>query len=283
MQIFFSSGFFRITVMLLLAASSFPAPALAQKVVWEKVNVLLYTRNGEGYVHDNIPNSIEAIEALSEEYGFSLDATDDPAVFEGDKLKKYQVVIFSNTNNEVFESDQQRVNFMRFIQAGGGFVGIHSAAGTEREWKWFKELLGGTFFWHEPYQSFSVKMIDHAHPSLAHLPQTWEREDECYYLKEMRVNLKVLAVNDLTSIEEIHEKRPNTFGDVFPSVWCQEFDGGRQWYTSLGHNKEDYKDHDFRKHLLGGIQWVVSNQKQLDYTKAYARSPDDGPEEKGRE
>lgn len=283
MQIFFSSRFFRITVMLLLAASSFPAPALAQKVVWEKVNVLLYTRNGEGYVHDNIPNSIEAIETLSEEYGFSLDATDDPAVFEGDKLKNYQVVIFSNTNNEVFERDQQRVNFMRFIQAGGGFVGIHSAAGTEREWKWFKELLGGTFFWHEPYQSFSVKMIDPAHPSLAHLPQNWEREDECYYLKEMRVNLKVLAVNDLSSIEEIHENRPNTFGEIFPSVWCQEFDGGRQWYTSLGHNKEDYKDHDFRKHLLGGMQWVVSNQKQLDYTKAYARSPDDGPEIKGRE
>lgn len=264
--------------MLLLATSFLSVPALAQKVEWEKVHVLLYTRNGEGYVHDNIPNSIEAIEALSEKHGFSLDATDDPAVFDNDKLKKYQIIVFSNTNNEVFDTDQQKVAFMRFTQAGGGFVGIHSASGTERKWKWFKELLGGTFFWHEPYQSFSVKIIDHAHPSLAHLPESWVREDECYYLKEMRVNLKVLAVNDLSSIDKIHENRPNTFGEVFPSVWCQEFDGGRQWYTSLGHNKEDYEDPDFCKHLLGGMQWVLGNQKKLDYSKAYARSPDDGPE-----
>ena len=279
MQVSLFSGFSRLrTVILFLVVFAFSFPAFAQAVNWESVNALLYTRNGEGYVHDNIPNSIEAIKALSDEYGFTVNATENPAVFNDDTLKKFDVIIFSNTNNEVFTTDQQKVAFMRYIQAGDGFVAIHSASGTERQWKWFKKLLGGSFFWHEPYQQFSVKMIDHTHPSLAHLPENWKREDECYYLKEMSVNLNVLAVNDLTTIDEMHENRPNTFGDVFPSVWSQEFDGGRQWYTSLGHNKEDYKDPDFRKHILGGIQWVVGEQEQLDYSKAYARSPDDGPE-----
>lgn len=261
--------------MLLFAAAA-SLTARAQKVNWKKVHILVYTKNGEGYVHDNIPNSIEAIQALGQEYGFQVDTTEDPAAFTDENLEKYDALVFSNTNNDVFDTDEQRVALMRYIQAGGGFVGIHSACGTERNWKWFKQMLGGTFYWHEPRQAFTVQVLDPTHPSLAHLPERWERKsDECYYLKEMNVNLKVLAVNDLTTIDEVREKRPLTFGDKFPSVWCQEFDGGYQWYTSLGHVKEDYGDPDFRKHILGGIEWVVSRAKKRDYGKAYAQSPAD--------
>jgi type 1 glutamine amidotransferase len=247
----------------------------AQKVDWRKVRVLVYTKNGKGYVHDNIPNSIEAIKALGKEHAFSVDVSDDPAIFTESNLKKYSALVFSNTNNVVFDTDSQRVALMRYIQAGGGFAGIHSASGTERGWKWFKQMLGGTFYWHEPFQKFGVIILDHKHPSLVHLPEKWEREDECYYLKEMNVNMTILAVNDLSTFKEPKANRPDTFGDVFPSVWCQEFDGGRQWYTSLGHRKEDYQNPDFRRHILGGIQWVVGKQVPLDYGKAYATSPND--------
>ena len=246
-----------------------------QKQDWRKVRVLVYTKNGKGYVHDNIPNSIEAIKALGKENGFTVDASDDPTVFTDSNLKKYNALIFSNTNNVVFDTDAQRVALMRYIQAGGGFVGIHSASGTEREWRWFKQMLGGTFDWHEKFQKFEVIALDRKHPSLDHLPEKFEREDECYYLKEMNVNMTILAVNDLSTLKDSKPNRPNTFGNVFPSVWCQEFDGGRQWYTSLGHRKEDYQSPDFRRHILGGIQWVVENQRPLDYAKAYAVSPND--------
>ncbi len=247
---------------------------VAQKVSWGKVHVLVYTKNGKGYVHDNIANSIEAIKSLGKEHGFAVDVSEDPAVFTESNLKKYNALVFSNTNNVVFDTDAQRVALMRYTQAGGGFVGIHSASGTEREWKWFRQLLGGTFLWHEPFQKFGVVILDRTHPSLAHLPARWEREDECYYLKGMNVNMKVLAVNDMSKIE-VHKNRPNTFGDVFPSVWTQEFDGGRQWYTSLGHKKEDYQNPDYRRHVLGGIEWVVGGGRKLDYSKAYATSPGD--------
>jgi len=244
-----------------------------QSVSWTQVKVLVYTKNGDGFIHDNIANSVEAIRTLGKANGFAVDVSDHPGDFTDANLKQYDVLIFSNTNNDVFDNDEQRLALRRYIQAGGGFVGIHSASGTERKWTWFKQLLGGTFDWHEPGQPFTVNMIDQQHPSVSHLPQSWKRaKDECYYLKEMEVNLHVIAVNDLTTIDQVRERRPITFGNKFPSVWCHEFDGGRAWYTSLGHQKEDYQDEAFQQHILGGIQWVVGGQEGRDYHKAIATS-----------
>jgi len=249
----------------------------AQSVDWKKVKILVYTKNGVGFVHDNIENSILAFKAMSQQYGFAVDATDDPSVFTDENLKQYDVLVFSNTNNDVFDTDAQRVALMRYIQAGGGFVGIHSASGTERNWKWFKQLLGATFYWHDKFQPFTVNILDAGHPSVKHLPRRWIREkgDEFYYLKQLSVNLHVVAVNDATTLQGEDERRLDTFGDVFPSVWCHEFDGGRSWYTSLGHDKGDYMDEAFRKHILGGIEWVIQETKGRDYSKAYATSPEE--------
>ncbi|MDQ3348543.1 MAG: ThuA domain-containing protein [Acidobacteriota bacterium] len=248
----------------------------AQNAVdWAKIRLLVYTKNGKGYVHDNIPASIEAVRDLAREHRFSVDVTDDPAAFTDDNLRKYSALVFSNTNNVVFDTDAQRVALMRYVQAGGGFVAIHSAIASERTWQWFAGLVGGAFSRHAPLQPFGVLVLDRTHPSVAHLPQRWEREDECYYLVRMNVNMRILAVNDLSTIQDPKEK-PATFGDVFPSVWYQEFDGGRQWYTSLGHRKEDYARPEFRQHLLGGIRSVVRDAPP-DYSRAYATSPSDTP------
>src|SRR3546814_13638603 len=118
--------------------------AVAQKKVnWKKANVLLYTKNGKGFVHDNIPNSIEAIKALAAQNGFKLDVSEDPGVFTDENLKRYDALIFSNTNHDVFDTDATKVAFMRFFQAGGGFVAIPSASGTDRSWKWVKDRKSG--------------------------------------------------------------------------------------------------------------------------------------------
>src|SRR5690606_37283526 len=105
-----------------------------QKVSWKKVNVLVYTRNGEGYVHDNIPNAVAAIQNLAREKGFKVYVTDDPSVFTEENLRQYTFIMFPSTNNDVFDTNAQRVAFRRYIQAGGGFVGLHSVVGTERNW-----------------------------------------------------------------------------------------------------------------------------------------------------
>lgn len=269
--------FEKLTCLLLaLCLAFFSLPAQAQKIKWNKVKILVYTKNGKGYIHDNIANSVEAILALGKQYGFTVDASEDPSKFTDENLKQYDALVFSNTNNDVFDTDTQRVAFMRYIQAGGNFVGLHSACGTERSWTWFKNLLGGTFFWHEPGQSFTVNILDAKNPALSHLPQKWNREkDEFYFLKEMSVNLNVLAVNDHTTIQKPAGKALDTFGNVFPSVWWHEYDGGRAFYTSIGHEKEDYLKEDLRKHILGGIEWAIGPQKPRNYSKAYAKTPSD--------
>jgi type 1 glutamine amidotransferase len=271
-KIHFLKPAFFMLLMLVVSATT----ASYQKIKWNKVKILVYTKNGKGYVHDNIAASLVAIQALGKQNGFAVDTTSDPTKFTDDNLKQYDALFFSNTNNDVFDTDAQRVALMRYIQAGGNFVGMHSASGTERKWKWFKDMLGGTFFWHEPGQAFSVKILDPKNPSLAHLPAEWKREkDEFYFVKEMAVNLNVLAINDHTTIEKPAGKALDTFGTVFPSVWWHEYDGGRAFYTSLGHEKTDYEKEDLRKHILGAIEWAIGPQKPRNYSKAYAVSPQD--------
>src|SRR5574339_299940 len=133
----------------------------------EEPRVLVYTRNytpdGKGYVHDNIAASVALIRQLASTNGFLVDASDNPSVFTPENLKKYRALIFSNSNNEAFENDQQREAFRKFIQGGGGFVGIHSASGSERQWPYFWSVVGGKFNRHPPLQKFSIAVIDANH------------------------------------------------------------------------------------------------------------------------
>ncbi|MDR9366318.1 MAG: DUF6807 family protein [Balneolaceae bacterium] len=224
--------------------------------------VLLYTKNGEGYVHDNIPYSVDAINKLGQENGFMVDVSDDPGLFTIENLKQYDALIFSNTNNEAFDTASQREALQQYIRQGGGFMGIHSASGSERDWPWFSKLVGGNFERHAPRQDFTVEVLDPTHTSTYFLPHRWEiQDDECYYLKELNPAMDVLLVADLTTVtDEQMSTFPGTnFGDQFPVAWSQEFDGGRQWYTSLGHRPEQYSDPLFVRHLLGGIKWVTSD------------------------
>lgn len=222
--------------------------------------ILVYTKNGEGFVHDNIPASIEALKKLGEENGFQVDASEDPAVFTKDNLRQYDVLVFSNTNNETIDTEEQKKAFQEYIRAGGGFVGIHSASGSERQWPWFWKVLGGKFHRHAPLQDFEVKVIDKNHPSTAFLPDVWKiKDDECYYLKQLNPDIHVLLAADMTTVEDDQkdEYPGDVFGDTYPLAWYHEFDGGREWYTSLGHRSEHYSDPVFMKHILGGIAWVI--------------------------
>ena len=244
------------------------------KVNWKKVKVLVYTKNGKGYVHENIAAGSAAIQQLGTQYGFGVDVSDDPADFTEENLKKYTLLIFNNTNNEVFDNDEQKVAFMRYVQAGGGFVGIHSATGTERQWPWFKRLIGASFLRHAKHQPFKEIIIDNNHPSTSFLPRIWQRDDECYFFKEYNPDIRVLIVHDLGPLDD--NDKPTYYGGASsPSVWCHAFDGGRQWYTSLGHDSATYATAEFQRHIMGGIIWVVGNNQPLDYSKSRAKTPND--------
>ena len=248
------------------------------KVDWKKIKVLVYTKNGKGYVHDNIPFAVKCIQRLGQEHGFKVDVSDTPIVFTEANLKHYNFLIFPSTNNDVFDTDEQRVVFRRYIQAGGGFVGLHSVTGTERNWKWFKMMIGGTFAWHAKNQTFKVKVIDAAHPSMKGVPKVWERGDECYFAKELYPGPRVLMAHDLTSLNPNESEKVKQFSapfsDLYPAVWYQQFDGGNIWVTALGHNKENYDEPVFVNHIFQGMTFIAQQSKKVDFSKSYADQRD---------
>jgi len=251
----------------------------ADKDKLKNSKVLVYTKNGKGYVHDNIASAVASIKEMGVENHFTVDVSDDPSVFTEANLKNYQFLIFTSTNNDVFDNDNQRVQFRRYIEAGGGFVGVHSVTGTERNWTWFKMMLGETFSWHANFQKFSIKKLDNTHPSMQGVPAIWEREDECYFGKELYPGIKVLMAHQLSSLNpsqtELIQKNAGSYANYFPAVWYQQFDGGNIWVTALGHSKESYQDPVYKNHLLQGIRFIANQFKGLDYSKAHAITRDD--------
>jgi type 1 glutamine amidotransferase len=272
------------TIFLLLVVTLLSVEkTLAQKqkkVSWKNVNVLVYTKNGKGYVHDNIPSAVNAIQKLSNELGFRMHVTDDPSVFTEQNLKQYTFLLFPSTNNDVFDTEEQRVAFRRYIQAGGGFVGLHSVVGTERNWHWFKMMLGGTFAWHARYQTLEIEVIDKDHPSATGMPPVWKKDDECYFMKEYYPGIHVVMAHDLSAMNpnEQDAARINDytkhFTNYYPAAWCHEFDGGTIWITTLGHNKNDYENPTYVRHILQGMTYVAGRVGKLDFSKAYATERD---------
>lgn len=259
--------------------NKFKKSGVIEKDKLKNSKVLVYTKNGKGYVHDNIASAVASIKEMGVENHFSVDVSDDPSVFTETNLKNYQFLIFTSTNNDVFDTDNQRVQFRRYIEAGGGFVGVHSVTGTERNWTWFKMMLGETFSWHATFQKFSIKKLDNTHPSMQGVPAIWEREDECYFGKELYPGIKVLMAHQLSSLNpsqtELIQKNAGSYANYFPAVWYQQFDGGNIWVTALGHSKESYQDPVYKNHLLQGIRFIANQFKGLDYSKAHAITRDD--------
>jgi type 1 glutamine amidotransferase len=224
--------------------------------------VLVYQKNGEGFVHDNLAASAAAIQEMGKQHGFDVDVSTNAAVFTDANLKKYRVLVFANSNNEAFESDEQRAAFQRFIRGGGGFMGIHSSTGSERHWAYFQQVQGARFLRHSPLQKFTINVLDSKHPSTAHLTIIWAWEDECYFFTNINPGIKVLLAADTRSLKDpkLGMAPGRKLNGVSPLAWCHEFDGGRVFYTSLGHKIEYYSDPAFRKHLLGGICWVMGEK-----------------------
>lgn len=231
------------------------------------MKVLVYTRNytpdGKGYVHDNIAASVAAIRKMGAEHGFGVDASDDPKVFTAANLKQYRVLVFANSNNEAFENDGERAAFQQFIRSGGGFVGIHSASGSERDWDYYQKVLGAKFKRHPKLQPFMVQVVDASFPAAKGLPASFAWEDECYYVEKLQPGVKPVLVTDPRKIvDPDFVKDP---GDLIvgmrPLAWYQTFDGGREFYMALGHKKEDYENPILTRLILGGIEWAMGKAK----------------------
>jgi cytochrome c len=214
-------------------------------------SVLVFSKTA-GFRHASIPDGIAAIAELGAQANFSVVATEDDAQFTDDNLANFSVVVFLNTTGTVLD-DAEKAAFMRYIENGGGFVGVHSATDTEYDWAWYGQLVGAYFQDHPSIQQATVNVVDDEHPSTVGLPPMWERTDEWYNFRtNPRGSVHVLAVLDETTYTG------GTMGD-HPISWCREFDNGRSWYTAMGHTSETFNEPLYREHLLGGIRYAAGN------------------------
>jgi cytochrome c len=226
--------------------TAFSAPASAQE---PRFNALVFSKTA-AFRHDSIPAGLAAIQELAAENNFTVDATEDAAAFNDENLAQYDVVIWLLTTGDALNGEQQAA-FERYIQAGGGYAGVHSASDTEYDWPWYGELVGAYFSGHPRNQDATIKVADRVHPSTSHVPARWERFDEWYsFRSNPRGDVHVLASLD----ESTYDPEAHPMGLDHPITWCQRYDGGRSWYTGLGHTIESYAEPDFRQHLLGGIE-----------------------------
>jgi len=220
--------------------------------------ILVFIKNGEGFVHDNIQASIDMFINLSKNEKFEVDITDNASVFSSSELQKYDIVVFCNTNNKVFDNQAEKDGLMKFVRLGKGFMGVHIACGTERDWEWYIQMLGGTFDFHPAFQEFPVLVVDNKHPSISGIPSPWILKEELYVMKNLNPAIHILMVSDFSSpYFKSSQPMPETFGKVFPCVWTNNYDGGHQWFTALGHDKGCYSDPVFKKHILGGLVWLA--------------------------
>jgi type 1 glutamine amidotransferase len=185
-----------------------------------------------------------------------------------ENLSQYDAVIWLSTTGDVL-NNYQEADFERYIQAGGGYVGVHAAADTEYEWGWYNRLAGGQFLDHpginDPHpnvQKGKVQVTDKTHVSTKGLPDVWERTDEWYSYKKLYPNLNILMKLDENSYQGGFKMGNH------PIAWFHEYDGGRAFYTAGGHTKESYSEELFLNHLLGGIKYAIGENKPLNYGKA---------------
>lgn len=221
------------------------------------VKVLLYTHTA-GPRHANLGPALgpglnppltdanaaqKGIIALGQKYGFSVDYTEDVSqLATPNQLFKYNAVIFLSTSRQALD-DAAQTSLRQYIRGGGGFVAIHNAFGTEYNWPWYEGLLGNANYYdHGPYQNGTVQTVDGADVSTSSLPEKWAFKDEWYNLIPFPTNVRFLATVDENSLPSgaTGSMGDPGHGDFHPVAWCQYYDGGRAFMTTLGHGQTDF-------------------------------------------
>lgn len=254
--------------------------------------VLVFSRT-TGFRHPSIEPGVAAIRKLGDEHGFAVDHTEDAGAFTEENLAQYGAVVFLSTTGNPLEDASQRAAFEEFIRDGGGFVGIHAASdqndASQAEWPWFGRHVGAYFSGHPLYTSRptgdescqyativscheGVAYIeDEEHPATAHLaeasdasPPRWDVYDEFYgFQTNPRGTVHVLATLDETTFLGVPGQLSGAgmMGADHPIAWCHEFEGGRSFYTGLGHDTLLYANDAYLRHVLGGILWATGTAR----------------------
>jgi len=237
----------RISFLLLFTA--FSVVLLSAYRTKKKTRLLVFSKT-TGYRHASIAVGKKALMELGASQGYWVDTTEDASVFTAKNLKQYDVILFLSTTGNVLDSAQQSA-FEAFIRSGKGFAGIHAATDTEYDWPWYVGLVGASFESHPKQQTARLYRMDKTHLSTVAIPDIWERFDEWYNFKNINPSTHTLLKID----ESSYTGGKN--GDNHAVAWYHAYDGGRSFYTALGHTEASFTEPLFLEHCLGGIKYAA--------------------------
>ena len=251
-----------------LSAFPFGWAAAADK---KKQKVLYFSRSA-GFVHpmvirkeDGLSVSDKVLIALGQKNGFEVVCTQDGAVFDGD-LDQYDCFAFYTSGNLTGKSDKPQPGepmspegkdrFMAAIEAGKGFVGIHSATDSFRSSAIdrYIAMIGGEFLGHNAQQKAKMKVTDPKFPGMAGLGDGFEMMEEWYAFVKFASDLHVILVQETEGMKGTNYQRPS-----YPATWARMQGKGRVFYTSLGHREDVITGPEFAQVLLGGLSWTMRN------------------------
>jgi uncharacterized protein len=223
-----------------------------------KPKILIFSKT-RGYHHQSIAIGNTAIMQLGAQNGFDVDSTTDASKFNDANLKQYAAIVFLSTtglSTQLFTEDEKAA-LVKYIEHGGGYVGIHAATDCCYDWQWYGNLSGAYFKGHPAQQEAVIDVVDTTFIATSFLPRHWKRKDEWYSFKYLAPGLHVLLKIDESTYDQ--GKPELKMGD-HPMAWYHEYDGGRAFYTELGHTEESYTDSLYLKHILGGIEWAMGSK-----------------------
>ncbi len=247
------------------ATRTIPIQALAPDNASARFRALVFSKTA-AFRHDSIPQGIAAIQTLGTQNNFQVDATEDSTLFRDDILSHYKTVIWLSTTGDVL-NDTQQAAFERYIRAGGGYVGIHSAADTEYTWPWYGQLVGAYFRDHPNGTPTATVVVDDPFdPTNLGIPARWQRTDEWYnfqtYVDPVNgggTSATPYNPRDNTALHILMTTDTSTYtgavpaGADHPIAWCHRFDGGRSWYNGMGHTQASFSESGFLSQILAGI------------------------------
>ena len=229
----------------------------------KQFNALLVTKTA-GWHHESINEGVTAIKELATRNFFNVQWHQEGATVTDKYLENFQVIIFLNTTGDIFKEDEQKA-IEKFIKAGKGFVGIHSASDTEYGWEWYTKLVGRMFKIHPAIQTAKLKLTENKFSGLDQFTDGQFWTDEWYeFSPETTTDLKyILAVDETSYNAKVQwgEKKGEGMGSFHPVAWYHDYDGGRSFYTALGHMPAVYSEPAFLNHIYAGIYWAATGKK----------------------
>lgn len=217
---------------------------------------LLIFSHSTGFRHASIEPGVAAIRKLGEREGMTVVASEYPAVF-GDALAGFDAIVLLSTTTDPenpaseFFTGSRRDALQSFVRDGGGIVAVHAAADSHYHWPWYGRMIGGRFDRHPPGTPRGrLTVVDPDHPATRALPGSFERVDEWYFFAGHDPTTRLLVTLDPASIDE-------PAAGPAPISWSHEFEGGRIFYTAMGHTDESYADPLVLDHIAGGLRWAT--------------------------